>query len=106
MGFGRDPSVKYEWNRWTLGMCLEYQESDEDLDSNPRFRLKDWNIKMQELRPGHRLLLPHHSPQHFKILVKILWNYLKPERTVEADQQLMKVVAVDHEGPSSSYFFY
>ena len=100
-----DEPSKYDAARWVLGKCLEYQESDEDLEALPRFRLKDWNVKLTELAQGDRLLVPSYSHTDLLKFIKILWFFLKPEHE-ERDgklHQVLKLVSVDHEGCSSSF---
>ena len=96
---------KYDTARWVLGKCLEYQESDEDLDTIPRFRLKDWRVKLDELAQGDRLLVPSYSHTDLLKFMKILWHFLKPEYEERKGNmhQLLKFVCVDHEGCSSSF---
>ena len=88
-----------------LGKCLEYQESDEDLNASPRFRLKDWCVELHELVQGERLLVPRYSHRDLLKFIKILWFFLKPEYE-ERDgklHQVLKLVSVAHEGCSSSF---
>ena len=100
-----DDASKYDTARWVLGKCLEYQESDEDLDTIPRFRLKDWRVKLDELAQGDRLLVPSYSHTDLLKFIKILWCFLKPEYEERKGNmhQVLKFVCVDHEGCSSSF---
>ena len=100
-----DESCRYDAARWVLGKCFEYQESDEDLEALPRFRLKDWNIKLTELTQGDRLLVPKYSHTDLLKFIKILWFFLKPEHE-ERDgmlHQVLKFVSVAHEACSTSF---
>ena len=49
------------------------------------------------------------SNQHLKDLIKLLWTHLKPEIVLREDgttEQKIKLIAVDHEGCSSSFFMH
>ena len=88
-----------------LGKCIEFEESDEDPEDLPRFRLKDWNVKLSELSQGDRVLVPRYSHIDLLKLIKILWFFLKPEHE-ERDgrvHQVLKLVSVRQEGCSSSF---
>ena len=97
--------MRYDTARWVLGKCLEYQESNEDWEALPRFRLKGWNVKLSELAQGDRLLVPRYSHKDLMKFIKILWFFLKPEHE-ERDgtlHQVLKFVSVAHEACSTSF---
>ena len=100
VGAGKTPAQRYDWGRYVLGRCIEYQESDVDIEDHPRFRLKDWHVELEELRQGQRALVPHYSHSDLIKFIKILWNMLRP--VTKGGEFELSIVAVDHEGCSSS----
>ena len=103
IGRGESDAEKYDWARYVLGTCMLYQESEEHMTTNPRFRLKDYLVDIKELRQGERVLLPYYSHRDLMNLIKLLWNLLKPARSETGENHLL-IVAVDHEGCSSSFW--
>ena len=101
IGRGASAAEKYDWSRYVLGECLQYQEGEEDLDTNPRFRLADLKVSLQELVQGQRVLCPHYSHSDVMKYMKVLWTLLKPEPQ-SADGGVLFVFC-DHEGCSSSF---
>ena len=101
IGRGATAAEKYDWSRYVLGECLQYQEGEKDLDTNPRFRLADLNVSLQELVQGQRVLCPHYSHSDLMKYMKVLWTFLKPEPQ-STDCGVM-LVFCDHEGCSSSF---
>ena len=101
IGSGATAAEKYDWSRYVLGECLQYQEGEQDLDTNPRFRLADLKVSLQELVQGQRVLCPHYSHSDLIKYMKVLWTLLKPEPQ-SADGGVMFVFC-DHEGCSSSF---
>jgi len=101
IGNGSSAAENYDWSRYVLGECLQYQEGDTDLDTNPRFRLADLNVSLHELVQGQRVLCPHYSHSDLMKYMKVLWTFLKPEPQ-STDCGVM-LVFCDHEGCSSSF---
>ena len=99
--YGNSAADKYDHGRYVLRQCIEYQESDLDLEENSRFRLKDWYVNLDELRQGQRALVPHYSHSDLIKFIKILWNMLQPKLGADG-KHMMSIVPVDHEGCSSS----
>ena len=75
---------------------LEFQESQVSERGGPdRVRLRDWNVKIEEMGLGERTFFPIHLPGHWNMLVQIVISKMHPRgETI--------LCTIDFEGDSSS----